>query len=218
MRSIFVWVIAFLGTVIAIAIAYRWLDRPIALWVHADLGLARYGVLHQFGRFPDPLVPLAVIVLVVLGLRAVILRALPSNFWAAAFVCSMSVLTTEVIKDELKIVFGRTWPESWAANNPSFIRDGVYGFNFMHAGAAYQSFPSGHMAATCAVIAVLWNWYPRWRWLYGIAAGAVGLVLIGANSHFLSDVIGGAFVGASIGWIAANVWRVLASGATPPWK
>jgi membrane-associated phospholipid phosphatase len=209
MRSIFVWLIAFLGTAIAIAIAYRWFDRPIALWVHVHMGYAHPRVLYRVGRFPDPLIPLAVIVFVVLGLRAIILRALPNNFQGAAFVCSMTVLMTEAIKDELKLMFGRTWPESWTGNNPSFIHDGVYGFNFMHAGSAYQSFPSGHMAATCAVTAVLWSWYPRWRWLYVIVAAAVALALIGANSHFLSDVIAGSFLGGSTGWIAATTWKEL---------
>jgi membrane-associated phospholipid phosphatase len=69
----------------------------------------------------------------------------------------------------------------------------------MHGGAAYQSFPSGHMAATCAVVSVLWIWYPRLRWLVTIAGIAVGVGLIGANYHFLSDVIAGAFIGISIG-------------------
>jgi membrane-associated phospholipid phosphatase len=214
MRSLLVWVIAFLATVIVIAIAYSWLDRPIALWVHVHFGHVQQGVLHKFGRFPDPIVPLAVFVFVVLGLRAVVLRALPSNFQAAAFVCSISVLTAEAIKDELKLVFGRTWPESWIGNNPSFIHDGVYGFNFMHAGTAYQSFPSGHMAATCAIMAVLWSWYPRWRCFYVIAGLAVGLALIGTDSHFLSDLIAGAFLGTSIGWMAATVWKTLASAST----
>jgi membrane-associated phospholipid phosphatase len=78
----------------------------------------------------------------------------------------------------------------------------------MHGGAAYQSFPSGHMAATCAVVSVLWIWYPRLRWLVTIAGIAVGVGLIGANYHFLSDVIAGAFIGISIGWMAVAIWNV----------
>lgn len=214
MRSILVWLVTFVGTAIAVGIAYHWLDRPIALWVHTHIGFGHHGVLHRFGRYPDPLIPLAVVVFLVLGLRAVVLRSLPSNFQAAAFICSLAVLATEAIKDELKVVFGRTWPESWAGSNPSYIRDGVYGFNFMHSGTAFQSFPSGHMAAACAVVGVLWIWYPRWRWLYMAAVVAVGLVLIGANSHFLSDAIAGAFLGASTGWIAATAWKKFALAAT----
>ena len=112
-----------------------------------------------------------------------------------------------MIKDQLKFIFGRTWPETWVQDNPSFIRDGVYGFHFMHGGGGYQSFPSGHMAATCAVISVLWVWYPRSRWLGAFAAIAVGAGLVGANYHFLSDVIAGAFVGISTGWLANAIWN-----------
>ena len=38
-----------------------------------------------------------------------------------------------------------------------------------------------------------------------IAAG-----LVGGNYHFLSDVIAGAFIGLSIGWIATVVWDACA--------
>ena len=84
----------------------------------------------------------------------------------------------ETIKNGLKFVFGRTWPETWVNNNPSFIRDGVYGFNWFHGGAGYASFPSGHMSVTCALAAVLWIWVSalaaalgaswcwRWRWAW----------------------------------------------------
>ena len=57
-------------------------------------------------------------------------------------------------------MFGRTWPETWTHNNPSLIHDGAYGFNWFHGGPGYELFPSGHMAAICAVISVLWN-FPK---------------------------------------------------------
>ena len=66
-------------------------------------------------------------------------------------------------------------------NNPSFLHDGVYGFNFFRGGHAYASFPSGHTAVTCAVIAVLWIYYPKWRWLYVLAVLALAIGLIGAR-------------------------------------
>jgi membrane-associated phospholipid phosphatase len=127
------------------------------------------------------------------------------------FVCSLSVIFTEMIKNILKFIFGRTWPETWVDNNLSFIRDGVYGFHFMHGGSAYQSFPSGHMAAACAVLSVIWIRYPYFRSFYVIAGLLVGTVLTGANYHFLSDVIAGAFVGVSIGWIAIEIWDACAA-------
>jgi membrane-associated phospholipid phosphatase len=210
MRALFLWLASLMATSVAVAISFQWLDRPIALMIHGHLWRPHHGMWEQSTRIPDPLIPLAVVVFVLLGLRALLGRPL-SNYQAAAFVCSLSVIAAEATKDQLKFIFGRTWPETWVQNNPSFIRDGVYGFHFLHGGSAYQSFPSGHMAAACAVLSVLWLWYPRLRWFCATAGLAVGAGLIGANYHFLSDVIAGAFVGTSTGWMATAIWQVRAT-------
>jgi membrane-associated phospholipid phosphatase len=207
MRAIFQWLIGLIATVGAVIISFQWLDRPIALKVHSNIGHPHSGILDLLTQIPNPIVLLAVVTFLLLGLRALIGRSL-SNHQAAAFVCSLSVIFGETTKDQLKFIFGRTWPETWVGNNPSFIRDGVYGFNFMHGGAGYQSFPSGHMAATCAVMSVLWILYPRLRWLCVIPGLAVGAGLVGGDYHFLSDVIAGAFVGSSAGWMVTAIWQV----------
>jgi membrane-associated phospholipid phosphatase len=54
--------------------------------------------------------------------------------------------------------------------------------------------------------------YPRLRPLYALAVAAVGVGLIGANYHFLSDVIAGGFVGSSTGWMTVALWRKRQSG------
>jgi membrane-associated phospholipid phosphatase len=68
------------------------------------------------------------------------------------------------------------------------------------------------MAAS--LLAVLWHFYPRWRWLYAIFAAALMLSLVAARDHFLSDVIAGALIGVAIGAAAAFLaGRV--TGSTP---
>jgi membrane-associated phospholipid phosphatase len=213
MRSIFIWLTTLLGTAGAVAVGYLWLDRPIALWTHDHFSGANRGILRQLGHIPDPLIPLAVIAFLLLGLWTLIGRSF-SRRQEAIFVCSIAVMVAEMIKDVLKFIFGRTWPESWMQNNPSFIHGGSYGFHFMHGGGAYQSFPSGHMGASCAVLAVLWIWYPGLRWLYVFAGLAVGAGLVVADYHFLSDVIAGAFVGISTGWMAVAIWKAWPRSAT----
>ena len=209
MRAMSLWLAGLGATSLAVIVCDIWLDRPIALWVHSHLRLGFHGMVTRFSHVQDPLIPLAIVALIALGLRAAVSRSLPARYGAMIFVASVSVLATEAIKDRLKIVFSRSWPESWMGNNPSFIRDGVYGFHFFQGGANYQSFPSGHMAASCAVLAVLWIWYPRWRVLYAIAATLVGLGLVATNYHFLSDVIAGGFLGLSTGWLACSAWKGL---------
>ena len=194
-----------MATAAAVAISFQWFDRPIALLVHYSFRRSHSGTFDKLTHISDPLIPLAIIFFVGLGFKALYGRSL-SNFQAAIFVSSMSVIFAESIKDQLKFVFGRTWPETWVQDNPSFIRDGAYGFHLMHGGGGYQSFPSGHMAATCAVISVFWIWYPRSRWLGSLAAIVVGGGLVGANYHFLSDVIAGGFVGISTGWLGTAIW------------
>jgi membrane-associated phospholipid phosphatase len=127
-----------------------------------------------------------------------------------------SLAVATVLKDELKFAFGRTWPETWIRNNPSFIRDGVYEFFPFHGGPGYTSFPSGHAATICTVMTVLWICYPRWRPLYGLCMLAVAVGLVGANFHFLSDVIAGSYLGISAGWLGVTLWEIGDRQVRPP--
>jgi len=204
------WLTALLLVTLAVVIAYQWLDRPIALFVHQELPHRARTAVVPLTHIPDPLIPAAVIVFVGLGLWALAGRAL-APLPAAMVMCSLSVTMVQAFKNMLKFVFGRTWPETWIDNNPSFIRDGVYGFHWFHSGGSYESFPSGHMAATCAVLSVLWICYPRLKPLYLLAGLAVAVGLIGADYHFLSDVIAGSFVGVTTGWITTVLFDRLSS-------
>jgi membrane-associated phospholipid phosphatase len=210
MSAIKWWLTALLLVALAVAISYLSLDRPVALFVHSLLALHRRTLFEPLTHIPDPLLPAAAIAFVGLGLYALAGRAL-SRLQATIVICSLSLTMAQVIKNQLKFVFGRTWPETWDANNPSFIHDHVYGFNWFQGRAGYESFPSGHMTTTCALISVLWICYPRFKTIYVLAVLAVAVGLVGADFHFLSDVIAGSFVGASTGWMAV----VLLDGVAP---
>ena len=192
------WLIAFVGTIIAVGACYALVDRPVAFYAHARL--SQYGVFDALTRISEYLAIAAVVVFVLAGLRSLV-----TAYWArwqrTLLLCAISLTAAENVKDELKFIFGRTWPETWIANDPSLIGNGTFGFNFFHGGAGYASFPSGHTTVVCAVVAVLWFAYPRLRPLWGLAVLAVVLGLIGADYHFVSDIVAGGFLGASSGWM-----------------
>jgi membrane-associated phospholipid phosphatase len=133
-------------------------------------------------------------------------RAL-SRFATVIVLCGASLAIAQAVKDQLKFAFGRTWTETWVRNNPSFIRDGVYGFNPFHGGPGFAAFPSGHMTAICAVMSVLWICYPKFRLVYAICMAVVAIGLVGADFHFLGDVIAGAFLGIWTGWLTVALWE-----------
>lgn len=195
------WLAALVAVTVAVAISYLWLDRPIAVWVHANqAGYHSRAILEPLTHIPDPLIPLAAALFFALGLWA--LAGCPLyKICEVTVVCSFSVVMGEEIKNGLKWVFGRPWPETWKNDNPSFITHHAYGFHWFDGGGVYSSFPSGHMTATLAVISVLWICYPLLRPLYVLAVVAVAVGLVGSNFHFLGDVIAGGFLGATVGWM-----------------
>ena len=202
MRRLQGWLIAFVCTVVVVAASYAFVDRPVAFYAHAHL--TQYGIFDALTRISEYLAIASVIVFVVAGLRSLV-TAQWARWQGTLLLCAISLTAAESVKDELKFAFGRTWPETWVNNNPSLIGNGTFGFNFFHGGAGYASFPSGHTTAVCAVMAVLWLAYPRLRPLWALTVLAVVVGLIGADYHFVSDIIAGGFLGASAGWMTVLV-------------
>jgi membrane-associated phospholipid phosphatase len=198
------WAVSFAIMIIVVALSYKWLDRPIAVYAHAEF----HGVkaLPWLTFIPECLAILALAIFVVMGWRVALGRNL-SRVESVFLVCGVSLAVAVAIKDQLKFVFGRTWPETWINNNPSLIRNNVYGFNPFHGGVGFSSFPSGHTTAICAVMSVLWICYPKFRAIYAVLIAAVGIGLIGADYHFLSDVVAGGFLGVSTGWMTVSFWE-----------
>lgn len=204
MTAIQRWFASLVATAVAIVVSYMWLDRPIALFAHGRL--IQEKTYSDLTHIPEPLVPFAALIFVLVGLWVLSGRDL-GKLITAIVLCCISVIIADATKRELKYMFGRTWPDTWIQNNPSFIHDGVYGFFPFHGGPGYMSFPSGHLSLTCAVVSVLWILYPKLGALYALAVLAVVVGLVGANYHFLSDIIGGAFVGTSTGWMVTAIWQ-----------
>jgi membrane-associated phospholipid phosphatase len=187
--------IALFVTAIATAACYFWVDRSVAIWSHENLhGYVIFANMTVFtGWFP----PIAIATICLGGLVEYLGYNIP-RWGEAALSSSVSLIVARAAKDQLKILFGRTWPETWVNNNPSLIADGTFGFHLFHTGPGFESFPSGHTTAICAVAATLWIYYPRLGALYLLPVLVVSVGLIGANYHFVSDILAGSFIGTSI--------------------
>jgi len=185
----------------ATAVSYRWLDRPIAFFAHDQT--QQFHIFEQLTLIPEFLVPIAVVFVTAFGLWALSGRPL-TRFESVLTLAGASLAVAELTKDQLQYVFGRTWPETWVRNNPSLIKDGVYGFNPFHGG---PGLPHSHRVTpprfapsclSCGSATHAFGGFTPAR-LRHVAIG-----LIGANFHFLSDVIAGGFLGISIGWFTVT--------------
>ena len=189
-------------TAIAIIASYFWLDQPIAFFVHRNVTDKNIFVWLQ--RLPVLFSLLASLILVWCGFW-ILFECCFSRVQLTGLACSIIFISSTYIAHQLKYVFGRTWPLTWIDNNPSLIQNGVFGFNPFHGGVGFAAFPSGHAAGVSSVMAVLWWSYPNWRPIYVACVSAVAIGLIGSNFHFLSDVVGGMFVGISAGYVATKM-------------
>jgi membrane-associated phospholipid phosphatase len=193
--------VALLLAAALVAACYFYIDRPFAWFIH-NQRINSHEPLRWL-TYPPPIVeawtPVALVLLVVRRASG------PFHQWELTlFAACVAMIVADQFRESLGYVFGRTWPGTFENNNPSLIKDGVFGFHFFHGGAGYSSFPSGHMARTLAVVAVYWIAYPRWRWLGILAAAAIAVGLLGMNYHFVGDVVAGSFVGALVGAYAAG--------------
>jgi len=175
-------------------IAYSWVDRPLAQALHSDV--AAGAIRAALGYIPDLLIVAALVAMI--GLPLFAWRGQRDQFWRILLILSAYVAAF-LAKASCKRIAGRTWPETWNDDNPSLLRNGVYGFHPFHGGSAYGSFPSGHMTVTMAVIVAGWALFPRLRSCLAVAAPTMALLLVGLNFHFLSDVIAGAWLGTACG-------------------
>ena len=186
--------LAILSCIVLVTLSIAFVDRAASSWSHATLGgIAVFG---ELTHLVDPLLPAAVAGLVLIGLASVLGWQRGENGTTLLASC-LAIVIAVAIKEQLKFVFGRTWPETWVNHNPSWISDGAYGFHPFHGGTGWTSFPSGHMTQVTALAAVFWQRAGRWRWLWAALVVLVAAGLLGADYHFVGDMVAGAYLGAA---------------------
>jgi membrane-associated phospholipid phosphatase len=217
-ERVFIIVAAALTCAASVSVSVALIDRPVATWVHQHLGSERFGWFTttyfgpplKFGPFSllaSPAIavgPLAAFVFAILAIAAVAGWRPGIRSRMVVTLCASAFAANE-INSFVKGLFGRTWPESWLGDNPSWIRDGVFGFFPFHGGQDWASFPSGHTTVIAAVAAILWVVLPKLKVAWAALVAVVVVGLIAGNYHFVSDVIAGLYLGAGIGLGAAGL-------------
>lgn len=205
-----------LATLLSLA-CIRWVDLPVARWIHAQ-GLDDHAWMLWPMSAPIVALPLAGAFLFAYALRR--LGDAPGRQERAWFVICTGLLACCTVKDMLKRMFGRTWPRDVADPGPAaaldcaatshgYLNDGVNAFHaFGGATKAFQAFPSGTTIIVLALALPLCRLYPRVRAPIAVAAAGTIACLLLTNTHFVADIVAGAYVGMVGGLVACRSMEV----------
>jgi PAP2 superfamily len=188
---------AFLGlTFVGVTICIRWLDIPVALVFLAN---AHHPTRLESGLSGTGMAAAEIFLIAGLTIVRITRGSLP-EFAKAIFVASCASLLAFLANDHvLKLIFGRLTPSVLFQGVPNHV------FNFFQ-GNRHSSFPAGHMVMATAFGVALIRLQPRTLPIAAIllCIGAIALVI--GDWHFVGDIIAGAFVGGTVGFVAAELW------------
>lgn len=192
--SLKTFIIALGVCAVLVGFCYWFVDKPVVFFTYAH-GFRDYSLLHWMQKIPNILLPLLPFALVYLGYK--FYKKSITYFDRFIIHCAVSLILITILKYPIKYLFARHWPSTFC-DNLSLLSHGVYGFSFFNIGKAYEAFPSGNAAKIFAIATIIWFYYPRWRWL-GVLLVILSVIgVVGLYYHFVSDVIGGAFLGITI--------------------
>lgn len=191
-----------LAGLLAVLACIAWIDAPLAVWVHHS-GLPSHRWLLDLTELPVAYGAAAALVLLLTPLRLAA-GGSPRHAERVLLAMSVSLALASLLKQVLKVVFGRAWPETWIGGNLSLIHDHYYAFRWFQLGHGYQSFPSGHSSVAFGAMSVLWLACPRLRGLAALGCVLPLIGLLGMDYHFLGDLLAGALLGSACG---LYVWR-----------
>ncbi len=124
---------------------------------------------------------------------------------AVLFAVLVGTLCTNLI---LKPIFARPRPFIYYADNPAYMA--WYEFAGSHIENAYTSFPSGHTTAAFELgIAMFLVLNKKYSWIFPVFSALVGLSRIYLMVHYVTDVIGGVFVGVFAGVMGYFIMKAI---------
>jgi len=177
-------ILIFASFVLASAVAYFFLDVPLAYWSRgldrSILDIAE--IVTSFGRSGAYLI---VSFLLFLFFRFYRKREIYANRFVFIFA---SVAISGIVGDIIKWIAGRYRPVM-------LFNEGLYGFSFFQAGYEVNSFVSGHAVTAFSLALSLAILFPKYRIPLFLAAVAIAASRVLLSVHFLSDAVFGAYIG-----------------------
>ena len=176
-------------------------DRPVALWVDAHLyGTTVFAIALAILRPLDGLLLAAAVLLVV----AVIWRRLSgAPPWLNRLITGGAGAAAALLAAlALKVAIGRSQVY------PPFLHDHVYGFQPFAASTDFMAFPSATMAGAAGLIAGLGVSRALRRVVAAVVLIALAAAIVITAGHWLSDVIGGTYLGLVTGATVARRLRL----------
>ena len=136
----------------------------------------------------------------------------------ASFAVLQASLIEFLYNSTLKAITGRPHPD-WRSVSDMDSLSRAFRFGFLR-GGAFWGWPSGHTAATMAVVSALTNYYPDKTWLKVAGFGLVAYTMFGVSAnnrgsmHWFSDAVAGALMSYAVGSTVGKYYRRFYSGQT----
>lgn len=177
-----------IGIGVAVAACVLLVDRPLALWLNARFfGTRTFAISESIFRPLDAVLIVGAVLLVVLVLSS---RFYDPPAWVSRLVrggagAAVALLAAEV----LKLAIGRSQVF------PPFLHDHVYALRPFAGSKDFMAFPSATMAGVSGLISGYGVHRRSGRTAAALVLLVLGAAILVAAGHWLSDIIGGTYLG-----------------------
>jgi membrane-associated phospholipid phosphatase len=197
------WLFASAATTVAVIVCIAYVDRPVALFFDAHLRHSHTAAWVWLSRALAPLDLVVIMALLFLfGCGVWVLSGHLLGPWTRTpLLCSWAAIWATAADIIFKHIFGRSLPD------PAYIQNRLYEFRLLHGAPYWDSFPSGTSAISAAIACVLWIVMPCCRAIGAVIVVLLCVAVVITNYHWVGDVVAGAFLGISIGWMTVQLHR-----------
>jgi len=195
--TIRIWLLTLILCVVAVTLSFWRADLPIALYCSQftrQLNILGKGLASAVILSGEAIVVMALV------LARLIRGKISPVAETLAVACLTSMCAYGINSSVLKLYFG-------VADPADVMHGSKHAFNLLK-GSSDSSFPSGHMVLAAAFAGVFMRLYRVSIWPLSIFLLFGACLLIVGDWHFLSDVIAGTFLGATVGLLAGELWKV----------